>query len=272
MMRSSVQIESNSSSSASIGEIFELLDGDVVTEVRQVERQLHVGHVSFPSVSDPSPHDPACRASPRSPLSILGTVRRCVEQRDLNSSSTAHDQNLPSAADRSGEHRIPSGRGRATPRRRTPSPGRRRRRGRSHGRDVGARGRRLRRSKRWSDGCPCDRSDRVVAAVAGRARPVAPGIGGLDILVEYANAKQRNGGYRLPIIVLSGRDGETDRIVGLDLGADDYLVKPFSPGELAARARSVLRRCGDYAGRRVGSRSLPGCRRRDRRASRATSG
>jgi len=46
----------------------------------------------------------------------------------------------------------------------------------------------------------------------------------------------------LPVIVLSGRSGETDRIIGLDLGADDYLVKPFSPGELAARVRSVLRR------------------------------
>jgi two-component system phosphate regulon response regulator PhoB len=45
-----------------------------------------------------------------------------------------------------------------------------------------------------------------------------------------------------PIIVLSGRSGEGDRIAGLDLGADDYLVKPFSPGELAARVRSVLRR------------------------------
>ena len=45
-----------------------------------------------------------------------------------------------------------------------------------------------------------------------------------------------------PVIVLSGRSGESDRIVGLDLGADDYLVKPFSPGELAARVRSVLRR------------------------------
>ena len=49
-------------------------------------------------------------------------------------------------------------------------------------------------------------------------------------------------GPALPVIVLTGRDGETDRIIGLDLGADDYLVKPFSPGELAARVRSVLRR------------------------------
>jgi DNA-binding response OmpR family regulator len=75
-----------------------------------------------------------------------------------------------------------------------------------------------------------------------------PGIGGLDILRRVRQREQRSGSFRLPIIVLSGRDGETDRIVGLDLGADDYLVKPFSPGELAARARSVLRRCGDHGG------------------------
>jgi DNA-binding response OmpR family regulator len=75
-----------------------------------------------------------------------------------------------------------------------------------------------------------------------------PGIGGLDILRRVRQREQRSGAFRLPIIVLSGRDGETDRIVGLDLGADDYLVKPFSPGELAARARSVLRRCGDHGG------------------------
>ena len=71
-----------------------------------------------------------------------------------------------------------------------------------------------------------------------------PGIGGLDVLRRVRLQEQRTDSFRLPIIVLSGRDGETDRIVGLDLGADDYLVKPFSPGELAARARSVLRRCG----------------------------
>jgi two-component system phosphate regulon response regulator PhoB len=64
-----------------------------------------------------------------------------------------------------------------------------------------------------------------------------PGLGGLDVLRRLRRHS------RLPVIVLSGRNGETDRIVGLDLGADDYLVKPFSPEELAARVRSVLRRC-----------------------------
>ncbi len=70
-----------------------------------------------------------------------------------------------------------------------------------------------------------------------------PGLGGLDILNRLRTIETSNGQRHVPIIVLSGRDSETDRIVGLDLGADDYLVKPFSPGELAARARSLLRRC-----------------------------
>ena len=64
-----------------------------------------------------------------------------------------------------------------------------------------------------------------------------PGLGGLDVLRRLRRES------RLPVIILSGRNGETDRIVGLDLGADDYLIKPFSPEELAARVRSVLRRC-----------------------------
>jgi two-component system phosphate regulon response regulator PhoB len=67
-----------------------------------------------------------------------------------------------------------------------------------------------------------------------------PGLGGLDVLRAVRGG--RTGRTDTPIIVLSGRSGETDRIVGLDLGADDYLIKPFSPGELAARIRSVLRR------------------------------
>ena len=67
-----------------------------------------------------------------------------------------------------------------------------------------------------------------------------PRLGGLDVLRTVRGGQA--GRSDMPIIVLSGRSGETDRIVGLDLGADDYLVKPFSPGELAARVRSVLRR------------------------------
>lgn len=71
-----------------------------------------------------------------------------------------------------------------------------------------------------------------------------PGLGGLDILRRLRTTDRCSNSRPIPVIVLSGRDSETDRIIGLDLGADDYLVKPFSTGELAARARSVLRRSG----------------------------
>jgi two-component system phosphate regulon response regulator PhoB len=68
-----------------------------------------------------------------------------------------------------------------------------------------------------------------------------PGLGGLDVLRLLRSGRTGDDPDR-PVIVLSGRSGETERIVGLDMGADDYLVKPFSPGELTARVRSVLRR------------------------------
>ena len=68
-----------------------------------------------------------------------------------------------------------------------------------------------------------------------------PGLGGLDLLRRIREGRT-TAPPDLPVLILSGRSGETDRIVGLDLGADDYLVKPFSPGELAARVRSLLRR------------------------------
>jgi two-component system, OmpR family, response regulator len=50
---------------------------------------------------------------------------------------------------------------------------------------------------------------------------------------------------KLPVIMVTARGEETDRIVGLEIGADDYLPKPFSPRELLARIRAVLRRAGD---------------------------
>ncbi|MEO8475927.1 MAG: response regulator transcription factor [Actinomycetota bacterium] len=49
---------------------------------------------------------------------------------------------------------------------------------------------------------------------------------------------------RVPVIMLTARGEETDRVVGLDLGADDYVTKPFSPREVVARVRAVLRRSG----------------------------
>jgi DNA-binding response OmpR family regulator len=52
---------------------------------------------------------------------------------------------------------------------------------------------------------------------------------------------------RVPVIMLTARGEETDRVVGLDLGADDYVTKPFSPREVVARVRAVLRRAGSDA-------------------------
>lgn len=64
-----------------------------------------------------------------------------------------------------------------------------------------------------------------------------PGLDGLSIL-----AKARRSGNQTPVLVITARDGLDDRIRGLDLGADDYLVKPFEIRELLARIRAVLRR------------------------------
>jgi len=63
-----------------------------------------------------------------------------------------------------------------------------------------------------------------------------PGVDGLDVCRSLR--KRSN----LPIIMLTARDEETDKLIGLELGADDYITKPFSPKELVARVRSVLRR------------------------------
>jgi DNA-binding response OmpR family regulator len=63
-----------------------------------------------------------------------------------------------------------------------------------------------------------------------------PGIDGLELCRWIRSRSQ------VPVILLTARGDETDRIVGLELGADDYVTKPFSPRELAARVRTVLRR------------------------------
>lgn len=68
-----------------------------------------------------------------------------------------------------------------------------------------------------------------------------PGMNGLEI----CGALRRNASTRsLPVIMLTAKGGEQDRVAGLDAGADDYLAKPFSPRELIARVRAVLRRTG----------------------------
>jgi len=77
-----------------------------------------------------------------------------------------------------------------------------------------------------------------------------PGEDGMQLL------RQLRADSQIPVIILTGRTEEADRIMGLELGADDYLTKPFSPRELLARIRTVLRRT--HAGKEV--HGAPVCR------------
>jgi two-component system, OmpR family, response regulator len=95
------------------------------------------------------------------------------------------------------------------------------------------------------------------------------GLPRLDGLSVLRNMRERN--RQVPVIILTARDGVGDRVKGLDLGADDYLVKPFSLAELEARVRALIRRglcgvnpvfsCGtmtfDSVGRRVAINGEP---------------
>jgi len=90
---------------------------------------------------------------------------------------------------------------------------------------------------------------RALREALGRARPdlivldlMLPGEDGLQLCRDLRTRSN------VPIIMLTARGEETDRIVGLEMGADDYLAKPFNPRELLARIKSVLRR----------ARALPG--------------
>jgi two-component system alkaline phosphatase synthesis response regulator PhoP len=66
-----------------------------------------------------------------------------------------------------------------------------------------------------------------------------PGLDGLSLCAELRHDKRTRS---LPVIMLTARGDEADRVVGLEVGADDYVVKPFSPKELVARVRALMRR------------------------------
>jgi two-component system, OmpR family, alkaline phosphatase synthesis response regulator PhoP len=66
-----------------------------------------------------------------------------------------------------------------------------------------------------------------------------PGLSGLEICKRV---RQRTETSRIPILMLTAKASEADRVVGLEMGADDYLTKPFSPRELVARVKAILRR------------------------------
>lgn len=74
-----------------------------------------------------------------------------------------------------------------------------------------------------------------------------PGMNGMDLCRRLRRENQTR---RTPIIMLTAKTSEADRVAGLDVGADDYIAKPFSVRELLARIRAVLRRAEDEAGER----------------------
>ena len=92
----------------------------------------------------------------------------------------------------------------------------------------------------------CDRGDRALE-VFERERPdlvlldvMLPGLSGVEV------CKRIRLTHATPIIMLTARDAEIDTVVGLEVGADDYVTKPFSVRELVARVRAVLRRGGEW--------------------------
>jgi len=93
----------------------------------------------------------------------------------------------------------------------------------------------------------------TIQASAGRAaieliESEGPDLVVLDVMLPEVDGFSILAGLRkradIPVILLTARTDETDRVLGLELGADDYVVKPFSPRELAARVRTILRRTG----------------------------
>jgi DNA-binding response OmpR family regulator len=94
---------------------------------------------------------------------------------------------------------------------------------------------------------------KVTSAVSGRqaldrVKQDPPALVVLDLMLPEIDGwevcRQIRASSDLPIIMLTARDDDVDKIVGLELGADDYLTKPFNPRELVARVRAILRRSG----------------------------
>ncbi|MER2089936.1 response regulator transcription factor [Sporosarcina sp. JAI121] len=78
-----------------------------------------------------------------------------------------------------------------------------------------------------------------------------PKMDGIDVCKTL-----RQRGLDIPIIMLTAKGDELDKVLGLEIGADDYMTKPFSPREVVARVKAVLRRSGEWAGRNDENRTL----------------
>lgn len=103
--------------------------------------------------------------------------------------------------------------------------------------------------------CALERSPGMIILDA-----MLPGLDGFEFLRRY-----RAVGRSTPILMLTARDALTDRVEGLDAGADDYMVKPFAFSEFLARVRALVRRGGDGRALRVGDLEIDPARRTVRR-------
>jgi DNA-binding response OmpR family regulator len=102
-------------------------------------------------------------------------------------------------------------------------------------------------------GVQVESDGRAGLAAARKLHPVAIV---LDVGLPYLDGAEvcrllRADGDRTPVLFVTARDEEVDRVLGLELGGDDYITKPFSPRELVARVKAVLRRVVPEAGSRV---------------------
>ena len=94
----------------------------------------------------------------------------------------------------------------------------------------------------------CATAEEAIAQFAQEAPALAildiglPDLNGFELFKRLQALNQSMGGPEVPMVFLTARSDEIDRVVGLELGADDYIAKPFSPRELVARVRTILRR------------------------------
>ncbi|BDU78388.1 two-component system response regulator CreB [Mesoterricola sediminis] len=88
----------------------------------------------------------------------------------------------------------------------------------------------------------CDLGSRAITAVEASEPALVILDVGLPDLSGFEVCRRIRRFSEVPILFLTARDGEVDRVVGLELGADDYVTKPFSPREVTARVRTILRR------------------------------
>ncbi len=96
----------------------------------------------------------------------------------------------------------------------------------------------------------CATAEEAIAQFAAEPPALAildvglPDMNGFELFKRLQALNREQGGAEVPMLFLTARSDEIDRVVGLELGADDYVAKPFSPRELVARVRTILRRSG----------------------------